>query len=98
MRYRYVRWLFRSISVFVIAQTIWLEFDWAVAAWSTGTYWFLLIAIFPPVAMIYFFFFIKIRDPDRSVSSPIYRAVRPDVIKYVVLLAGYWLLTRTKIP
>jgi hypothetical protein len=92
MQYRYCKWLLRFMSLLAILQTGWLASRWAVTFFKAGMWYGLPVAMFPPVAMVYFFLFVKIVDQDNG-YNPLYRAVRPDFIKFATLTALAMFLT-----
>jgi hypothetical protein len=97
MQYRYFKWLLKFMSFVAILQTTWLEYRWAATLIKNGMWYGLPVAMFSPVAMVYFFFCVKIADQDNGYNS-VYRAVRPDFIKFVTLTAGSAFLTYFHVP
>ncbi len=91
MKYLYLKWLLKLMSVLTISGTTIFEFQWATSMYKNG--WYAIpLAAFPPVAMSYFFIFVKIRDRAGGYSSSMERELRPDLLKFVILAVSGSLL------
>lgn len=88
MEYSYHRWFMRTMSLVAIAYTVTLEFRWGLTLYKEHLLSFMPLAVFPPVAMTYFLFFIKIPEQRNENSTGLNSAVRGDFIKCVTLTAG----------
>ena len=78
---------FRIISLLAIVETAWVEFDWARELLHERLFALVPVAWLAPLAMLWFFLFVNIRDREGADYSPVYRALRPDIIKCVTLTA-----------
>jgi hypothetical protein len=85
------KWLIRAFSLIAIGNTIRLTVGWGVEFYREGQFIHLPVAALPPILMIWFFLFVKIRPPNH-VTWPLFDGLRSEMIKCAVLTFGFMFL------
>jgi hypothetical protein len=93
MKQAYYKLVFKCLSWVAILSTAYAQYRWAVTLYKQGLWLFLPVAALVPGLMIYVFFGVRIPEQGSGVpSTPLYRSVRADFIKFVIITAAGMIL------
>ena len=88
MEYQYWKLVLRLLSLIAIGRTTLIEIRWAIVLYKQGLFFFIPVAAVVPAMSLWFFLHVKTFDPGPDpTSTAFYKAVRPDVVRCVVLSA-----------